>query len=469
MVQRFHLAGRSVVFSKQSLLVVFSVVTAFTLTFVLAAQDNTNAQEKKKEWKDRAEYDLADAAQKDTNPTTRLATLQKWQQQYAQSDFAFNRKDMILTTYQQLMQNRQAIAAAQDMLKDQPNNFHALLAVVAAVEATKPPTPADLDLLEKTASYVIANFDQVFAKTNKPDTMTEPQWDQAKNGTKPYAEQALDFVYMTRRDQTKDYARAQADLTKMLQADSTFAKASYDLADTILKQAKEKPEQQPLALYEYARAASYDGPNALPPADRTSVKAYLTKVYPTYHGSNEGLDQLLASAKNSALPPADFKIKSTADIAQEEAAKAAADAAANPMLNMWVKTLKENLTGPMGDSFWDMTVKDAGLPGGVNGVNKFKGKIVSMEPATRPKEIDLAIEKPGVVDAKLTLDMPLPGKMEAGEELEFSGAAKSYTKEPFSITFEVTKDDISGWTGKNTPGAKKAAPGTKTGAAKKKQ
>src|SRR5215469_2027103 len=128
MLQRFQPAGRFVVFSKQSLLVVFSVVSAFTLTFVLAAQDNPNASGKKKDWKDRAEYDLANAATTDTNPTNRLATLQKWQQQYPQSDFAFNRKDMVLTTYQQLMQNKQAIETAQDMLKDQPNNFHALLA-----------------------------------------------------------------------------------------------------------------------------------------------------------------------------------------------------------------------------------------------------------------------------------------------------------------------------------------------------
>jgi len=55
--------------------------------------------------------------------------------------------------------------------------------------------------------------------------------------------------------------------------------------------------------------------------------------------------------------------------------------------------------------------------------------------------------------------------MEPGEELEFEGTAKSYTKEPFSITFEVEKDKLTGWTGKNAAPAAKKAPA----AAKKKQ
>ena len=444
--------------SKQNLIVVSTALTAFALTFVLAAQD------KKPEWKDRAEYDLYDTARNDANPTSRLATLEKWKQQYPSSDFADGRKDMILTTYQQLNQQRQVIEAAQDILKDKPNNFHAISAILGAVQALKPPTPADLDLAEKTTNYLLDNLDQVYASANKPEGVKDEDWAKAKAQSKPYAMATLKSIIDARKDQTKDLAAAEADLTKLLQKDSTQAAVSYDLAGTILAQAKQRPEQQPIALYHYARAAAYDGPNSLSPQDRNSVKTYLSKVYPQYHGSTEGLDALLNAAKGSAFPPADFKIKSTTEIAQEQAAKEAEENAKNPMLTLWVKTLKENLLKPDGESFFDMNVKDASLPGGVNGVNKFKGKIVSMTPATRPKEITLAIEKAGVADAKVTLEMALPGKMEAGEELEFSGTAKAFTKEPFMITFEVDKEGISGWTGKNAPAAKKAG-----GAATKKK
>jgi len=468
MVRRFHPSGRFVVFSKQHLMVLLSVLGAFTLTFVLAAQDKQ--QDKKgPDWKDRAEYDLYDAAQKDQNPQTRLATLEKWKQQYPASDFADGRRDMILTTYQQLAaapgatpdKQRQVIDLAQEILKEKPNNFRALSALLSSVQALKPPTPADLDLADKMANYLYDNLDQVYAA--KPEGVTDAQWKQAKDASKPYAITVMKWVIDTRKEQTKDNARAQQDLEKLLQKDTTQAAVAYDLAGTILAQAKQKPEQQPVALFYYARAAAYDGPNALPAAERTKVREYLAKVYPQYHGSAEGMDQLLALAKTNATPPADFKIKSTVDIAQEDAAKAAEEAAKNPMMTLWVKTLKENLLKPDGDMFFMMNVEGAGLPGGANGVTKFKGKIVSMTPATRPKEVDLAIEKPGVGDAKLVFETALAGKMEPGEELEFEGTAKSFTKEPFTITFAVDKDQLVGWTGKNAPAAKGKA------AAKKKQ
>jgi hypothetical protein len=461
MVNRFHPAGRFAVLSKQNFAIALTALASFTLTFVLAAQD------KKPEWKDRAEYDLYDSAVKDTNPTSRLEKLQKWQQQYPASDFADGRKDMLLSANQQLNQQKQVIEIAQDILKDKPNNFHALSAILAAVQQLKPPTPADLDLAEKTATYLFNNIDAVYAASNKPEGVKDDQWAQAKSQSKPYAVATLKWVIDQRKDQTKDNAKAEADLKKLLEMDPTEAAVSYDLAGTVLAQAKQKPEEQPFALYEYARAAAYDGPNSLSAQDRTTVRTFLNKAYPQYHGSNDGLDQLLASAKNSALPPADFKIKSVADIAQENATKEAEEAAKNPMMTLWVKTLKENLTKPDGDMFFEMNVKDALLPGGANGVGKFKGKIVSMTPATRPKEVDLAIEKAGVVDAKLMFENALAGKMEAGEELEFEGTAKGFTKEPFVVTFEVEKEKLSGWTGKNAaaPAAKKAG----TGATKKKQ
>ena len=90
---------------------------------------------------------------------------------------------------------------------------------------------------------------------------------------------------------------------------------------------------------------------------------------------------------------------------------------------------------------------------GAGGVTKFKGTLVSSKPELRPKEITLAIEKPGVADCvlKLAEGATLPGKMEPGGTIEFDGTAKEFTKEPFMLTFEVTKEQIVGWTGKNAP------------------
>ena len=56
----------------------------------------------------------------------------------------------------------------------------------------------------------------------------------------------------------------------------------------------------------------------------------------------------------------------------------------------------------------------------------------------------MSVENPAG-DVKLTLEEPLRGKMEPGSELQFSGAAKEYQKDPFLLTLATDKDQISGW------------------------
>jgi len=85
---------------------------------------------------------------------------------------------------------------------------------------------------------------------------------------------------------------------------------------------------------------------------------------------------------------------------------------------------------------------------------------VSMTPETKPKQIVLALEQPNVPDVTLELSEALPGKMEAGEELQFEGVAKSYTRQPFMLVLETDPDKIAGWTGKNATRTK--APATKS-------
>jgi hypothetical protein len=59
----------------------------------------------------------------------------------------------------------------------------------------------------------------------------------------------------------------------------------------------------------------------------------------------------------------------------------------------------------------------------------------------------------------LKLDSALPGKMDPGAEIGFSGVADSFTKDPFMVTFTVEKSKIEGWTGKNPPAHKKKTGG----------
>ena len=113
-------------------------------------------------------------------------------------------------------------------------------------------------------------------------------------------------------------------------------------------------------------------------------------------------------------------------------------------------------------------MKDAALPSGRPEVTKFKGKLVSATPETRPKELTIAIGG-DMPDATLKLEEPLPGKMDPGGDISFSGVAKDFSKAPFMVTFEVSKDDIEGWTGKGPAGARPAGAAKKAAPAAKKQ
>src|SRR5262249_46850191 len=153
--------------------------------------------------------------------------------------------------------------------------------------------------------------------------------------------------------------KAEAELTKGLQQDPSQSTMSNWLANALLSQNKTNPEKQPTALYEFARAASYDGANSLPAPARKQIQDYLTRVYKQYHGTEEGLPQLLTLAKTSALPPANWaSIKSVVDIEKEKIEQEAKDDAANPMKTLWVKVLKGGLTGADSAAFFESTVKE---------------------------------------------------------------------------------------------------------------
>jgi hypothetical protein len=402
------------------------------------------AQEKKKEWKDRAEYDLYDAALKDTNSTARLDTLEKWKKQYPQSDFSDVRQQIYLVTYRQLNRAREAFDAAVEILKDNPNHVVALATVAGDIYQFNPPSAADLDTAEHTCNYLLANLDAIYAPEKRPADTKEADWVKAKPEMKAFAQKTLGWIAWTRKDMDK----AEAELTRALQLDPRQGQVSYWLASAILAQNSDKPEKQPVALYHFARAAAYDGTGGLPAGDRKQVQAYLTKAYTQYHGSEEGLDKLMTSSRLSAMPAADFKILSASEIARAKIEAEDAAAKANPTLALW-RSIKEELTGDNGPAYFVSSMKDAALPGGVNGIERFKAKVISMAPAVRPKELVVAIEDPAIGDATLKLDGALPGRMEPGGEIEFEGVARAYTKDPFVVTFEVEKAKVVGWTGKN--------------------
>jgi hypothetical protein len=265
--------------------------------------------------------------------------------------------------------NRQAFDKALEINKAHPNHFYSLQAVVALVQGLMPATPADLDNAARISMYIMDNADTAFAPANRPQTITEAQWPTIK----PAMKTAAHTVYLYTITARKDQPRAETELTAYLKKDPTQASTSYTLAGAILAQNQTQPQKQPIALYHFARAAAYTGPNALPAAAQKQALEYITKTYTAYHGGSDGLQELLALAKTNPFPPEGFTIKSKSDLAVEAAKKQAEADAANPIFAFWRDLVKDPLVKE-GDAYFG-NMKGAllpGEPGKAKGFEKFK-------------------------------------------------------------------------------------------------
>lgn len=400
-----------------------------------AAQTPTAAKDTRK-FKNDQEQTEAIAANTEKDPKARIEKLDKWKNDFPQSDYDEARTGLYLSTYGELKKYHEQIQAAQELRKKLPDNLDLLRMIFSDVPQIKPPSADDLAALVDASKFIVDHADDVFSAKNKPANQTDAQW----NGLKPqmiaYAQNQLDWVAEQQGQQAVE-AR--------LKQDPTRVQLNVWLGKQILEDAKKgHPELQAGAIFHYARAAAYTGPGCLDPKAREGMKGFVDRAYKTYHGSLEGEDKLLAAAATQPLPDG-IVIASTVDVAK--AAEKADEAArsANPMLASW-RDLKTILTGDGGQAKFDADIKDSALP-------KFSGKIISMTPANRPKSIVIAVEKDGVADCTLTFEAALPGKMEPGETLTFEGVAKSFTASPYMLTMEVDKDKLEGWTGKNAPPA----------------
>ena len=416
--------------SKHLLLAV--VVLALAAPVWMTAQDKPAAAAGP-QYKNPEEFTLYDSILKDTTPQTRLEKLQEWQTKYVMTDFEKQRKQLFLDTYVKLNQPKEAVAEAKLILADDPKDFTSLYYTMYFTRALAgdKPTPEVLDQGEKATTALLANID------TPPPNVTADQWKGARTPVETLGHSTLGWIAMQR----KTWDAAEGEFQKTLQMDPNNAEVDYFMGTVIA--GEKNPQKMALELFYFARAATYDGTGSLAPAGRQQVLTFVTRAYKAYHGSDEGFNDLLAAAKAQAAPPADYHIRTAKEIADEQQKKQEAEDASHPELVLW-KNIKTQLTGADGAGYFSSSMKDALLP-------TLKGKVVKLEPETKPKTVVLALEDGTTPDATLKFEMPLAGKVEPGAELTFEGVPASYTASPYMVVFNVEPDRLHGWTGKNAP------------------
>ncbi len=340
------------------------------------------------------------------------------------------------------------IDKSSEILQTDPKNFRANYFITLygpAAGGANP--PADLVGKVETAAHgVITGAPEAFDPAKKPASVSEADFQKVRGQAEGLAHNALAWAAVSK----KDNATTESEYKASLQANPEQGNVSAQYGKMLIGEKK-----YPEGLFEYARAAQYEGPGALPPATRQQLMDYFNKAYKDFHGSDEGKDQMLAQAKTQPLPPEGLQITSAADLANKQADVLNARINSDPGFKIWY-AVKQNLQDK-GDAFFNDQVKEFELPGDTTPNKAFTGTVVSVDPS----KVTVGVEDPTKPDATLEFSQPLPAaamdKIKVGEKLDFSGIADSYVKDPYMLTF---KDPT-------IPGVQTTAPARKGKAGKK--
>jgi hypothetical protein len=391
------------VFAGTAVAVTLTITSAFAQAPAGAPAASAPAQPKVK---DQGEYDAYNAASKENDPAKKIALLKAWQDKYPDSEFKNQRLLLLMNAWS-------AIAA----------------------KAVQPGATTDqMSQAKDAAGNLLTNLDAAFAPEVKPAAVTDDQWKQARAQIEQLSHFVLGYIAL----QAKDYPGAEAEFKKYVALNDQNAQVAYWLGAAIAGQ--KDMSRYPEALYQWARAVSISGATALPPDGKKSASDYLTKAWNGYHGDDDpkGLKDLEDLASKSALPPADFKIKSVVDREKEKAGGEEAYLAQHPDIKLW-RDLKATLIDTEGQAYFDKSVKGAIIP------QEFNAKVVSWKPDEKPTEITISIDDPKG-DALIKYEKPLNTKLVVGQPIQIKGYADSFQKDPFMLTFSGENSQIKGIT-----------------------
>jgi hypothetical protein len=426
------------------------LVSLFSKAVSIAALLLTSNAQNGKQFKNQGEYDLYNEVVKDAaNADKQLRDLDAWTAKYPESDYKDDRWMFYLSAYNGANQPGKVLdTAAQLLARDlraafpDPRQVISILYLATLnVQKLVNPSPQQVAAGQRAAHDLLEFLPGYFTAERKPADTGESDWAKAHGDLELLATTALANIAMqpgnralaTDPKNPANCAAAEIAYTKALQEYRFSAQIAYALAGALRCQQSKSPEKVPLAIYEYARAAVLEpGKGGIADAKaRQDIETYLHGIYVSYHGSDEGLEQLKQLAARLPTPPEHFKIQTGSEV---DAEKQADFAKSNPQLALWAG-IRRQLTDADGEKYFETDLKGAAVP-------KLRGKLVEGKPECRSKQLLVAISSGNQPEVALKLAAPLPGKPEAGAEIQWEGVPSAFSKEPFLLTMDTEKAKV---------------------------
>lgn len=359
--------------------------------------------------KDPAEYNayMGAIGQKDVN--AKISGLEAFLVQYPNSVVKVDALESLLASYQQSGNVAKLTDTANRILAVAPDNVRALVILAYMDKANQKWSDG--------MTHATHGLDAL-GKETKPDGMSDADFDKQKaqmgglfNGVAGMS--ALNL---------KNYPDAQKYLRAAVQADPNNLENIYPLALAYLTAT---PPDDNNGLFFIARAA-----DLAPAAGQAQILAYGKSVYDKYHGTDDGWNDVLTTAKTATEPPAGFNIT---QYVPPTPAQQAAD------------LIKTKEPKDMSFAEWEL-VLSAGTPEDAGKVwDAIKGKPLQMEGtviSATATELQIAGSSDDIdakrADIVLTMTGPIPAKLMPKEAatLDFGGTPLSYTPSPFVMTME---------------------------------
>jgi len=375
-------------------------------------------------WGSTEEYNAWKAAFDATDPSKKVELADAFMKKYASSPFLYLGYLEEIKGYQALSKGDKAMEAAVNALKLSPDNLDALsFEAFALPYLYKPNDPSSAEMLTRAESDAKKALD-ILQKIQKPANVSDEQFNQFMKGKRALFNSTLGYTAL----QKKDFGGA-----------ITYLKAAADdnpsdnLTFSMLGQAyiNSTPPDYDNGIWNLVRsvalAKAANTPNA------AALQKYCDQVYTSWHGSDQGEQDVINQAAASVTPPAGFKVTPA------EKHKPTGNQAIDYFYTL-ADTMKAD--GDQAKDFWSQT---KGQPYG------FGGKVVSKEDAAGGGSTNVGIAITDESKAKDTADIILRDKqpdakyLAKGDLLQsFRGTIADYTLTPsFAVTLDGTIDDDS--------------------------
>jgi tetratricopeptide (TPR) repeat protein len=368
-------------------------------------------QEKKPQWKSRDEYDAYQAIVGEQDPNKKIQLAQAFLEKFKDSDF----KDLayleVLGAYLRLGDGIKAVEAGQKALEANPDNLDAHTRVAYlfpfAFRLDDPDVAAKLSRAESDAKRGL----EVLQKAQKPENVTEDQFNQRFKASRAVFNSLLGFVGLQR----KDYAGAVTSLKAAAEDNPSYSYGFYWLGLSYLNLT---PRDYDNAVWNMARAISLAKAARDPNAD--PWEKYLRQTYIGYHGNDEGLADIVTQTASSSTPPEGFKV-GPMEVPKETG---------NKSIDAFNQTFFQlKFGGERAQKLWD------GLKGEPFGVG---GYVENVEKGTEPGVYVVRIDvleqsrsAEGMYDIELRdSTQPNVKNLSKGDAVHFKGTISAYTATP---------------------------------------